>query len=473
MDFLSRYDLGTSHPLLTQVRNAYRQMREMQQWSRDEILDFQFRHLKQLVNHASKTVPMYMKLYGGATDISNWDEFHALPELPRSLVSDTPMSERTSTELTKQTQPISFVKTSGSTGNHLETMRSRMMEVWRAACKLIEYEWMELEPSGVCVSLRFERDRNSPGWDPELGCAIDELWEGKLLASMMKFGRGYQVPLGTRGGDFAAILNKTNPDLIYTTPTNLESAVPYLNNLSPKLLLTIGEPLYEGTRMRLSDNYRSRVYDLYGANELGRIAGECPRGDGYHVHDANVVLEVVDDKSNPIDLNAKRANLSHVDPNWIESTDYDLDDPCGYVLATTLRNPGMPLIRYRIGDLSTLPLKKCGCGMNLTHFARVDGREINRLVLKSGRRESAYCVVRRLANVKSLREFRLRQVGFDEVILEMSNGSSIGTDDLRQVNAILEYVTGEEMKITARNVEAIPKTAAGKLPRVIVDIETE
>ena len=205
-NFLERYDLREKHPVLDAIRRAYRFQRKFQNWSAEQIRDHQFKAIKQLVRHASKTVPMYKKLYGGDVDVSSWEQFFALPELSRDALVDTPLGNRASTSLTKDTVPRSFVKTSGTTGEPVILTRSIRTEVWRAACRLIEYEWWDLDPRGECLSNRFTFEPDAEGYDSIEEIIRKDDWEEGMMRRMIPCGKGYQDLPGEKSPRLAELL---------------------------------------------------------------------------------------------------------------------------------------------------------------------------------------------------------------------------------------------------------------------------
>jgi phenylacetate-coenzyme A ligase PaaK-like adenylate-forming protein len=60
------------------------------------------------------------------------------------------------------------------------------------------------------------------------------------------------------------------------------------------------------------------------------------------------------------------------------------DGVSGEVVFTTLRRRGMPLIRYRSGDLAEILVEPCPCGTVLKRLARVQGRIASCVPLQEG-----------------------------------------------------------------------------------------
>ncbi len=96
------------------------------------------------------------------------------------------------------------------------------------------------------------------------------------------------------------------------------------------------------------------VFEHYGMTELGLGGGtDCAAHAGYHLHEADFFFEIVDPVTgDPV-------------PEGGE----------GEVVVTTLARRGMPLIRYRTGDLSRLLPGPCPCGSLLQRLAPVAGRK--------------------------------------------------------------------------------------------------
>ena len=99
--------------------------------------------------------------------------------------------------------------------------------------------------------------------------------------------------------------------------------------------------------------WNCRVFDHYGMTEMGLGGGvECEAHAGYHLRETDLFFEIVDPQ-----------------------TGERLPDGCeGEVVFSTLTRWGMPLIRYRTGDLSRFLPEPCGCGSVLKRLDRLGGR---------------------------------------------------------------------------------------------------
>ena len=104
---------------------------------------------------------------------------------------------------------------------------------------------------------------------------------------------------------------------------------------------------------QLTDAWGVAVFNHYGMTEMGLGGGvECRHRCGYHLREADLYVEVVDPESGrPLP-----------------------DGELGEIVFTTLTRRGMPLIRYRSGDLARFLPEPCPCGTVLRRLERVRGR---------------------------------------------------------------------------------------------------
>jgi len=103
----------------------------------------------------------------------------------------------------------------------------------------------------------------------------------------------------------------------------------------------------------LKDVWGCRVFNHYGMTEMGLGGGvQCEALGGYHLREADLYFEVVDHKT------------GEACP----------DGAMGEVVFTTLTRQGMPLIRYKTGDMARFIPKPCPCGSVLRQMERVGGR---------------------------------------------------------------------------------------------------
>jgi phenylacetate-coenzyme A ligase PaaK-like adenylate-forming protein len=106
-----------------------------------------------------------------------------------------------------------------------------------------------------------------------------------------------------------------------------------------------------------------RVYHHYGMTETGLGGGvDCEARLGYHLREADLYFEIID----PATGNTLPEGAT------------------GEIVVTTLTRTGMPLIRYRTGDLSRWLPGPCPCGTVLRRLEHVRGRIGQEITLRNG-----------------------------------------------------------------------------------------
>lgn len=121
--------------------------------------------------------------------------------------------------------------------------------------------------------------------------------------------------------------------------------------LANALLTTDHVP--EAVAANVAARFGCEVFGHYGMTEMGLGGGvECSAHAGYHAFAADIYFEVVD----PVSLRPVP------------------DGEYGEVVITTLRRRGMPLIRYRTGDVSRILPGACPCGSSLLRLERLTRR---------------------------------------------------------------------------------------------------
>ncbi|MFA6371375.1 MAG: phenylacetate--CoA ligase [Methanothrix sp.] len=121
------------------------------------------------------------------------------------------------------------------------------------------------------------------------------------------------------------------------------------------------EPWSLETRKRIEDATGINAYDIYGTSEIsGPLFTECHVKKGIHVWADMFLTEVLDPKTDePVE-----------------------DGETGELVFTTLHKFALPLIRYRIGDLSIMNSEPCECGRTHPRIMRILGRTDDMLIIR-------------------------------------------------------------------------------------------
>ncbi|GAB6143594.1 AMP-binding protein [Desulfocicer niacini] len=155
-------------------------------------------------------------------------------------------------------------------------------------------------------------------------------------------------------------INELSIDCIIGLPVQVLSLVRWPgNSITPgriKSVLLSGDYLPGSITKAIQRAWGCPVFNHYGMTETGLGGGvECKALQGCHLREADLLLEIVDKQGNAVP-----------------------DGQSGEIVLTTLTRTGMPLIRYRTGDVSRLLTSRCDCGSTLKRLDRLQGRSVYR-----------------------------------------------------------------------------------------------
>lgn len=216
------------------------------------------------------------------------------------------------------------------------------------------------------------------------------------------------------------------------------------------------EPWTESMRLELEERLGIKAMDIYGLSEIigPGVAFECMERSGLHISEDHFIPEIID------------TNSGQVLPEGSE----------GELVFTTITKEGLPLLRYRTHDISTLAYDKCGCGRNLVRMSKVTGRTDDMLIIRGvnifpSQIETVLLETSSVAPHYQLIVDRDGQLDILEVLVEMS--PELFSDEVRKLEIIESNIKREiqstlGISVKVRLVE--PKTIArseGKAVRVI------
>ena len=122
------------------------------------------------------------------------------------------------------------------------------------------------------------------------------------------------------------------------------------------------EPWTESMRAELQEKLGIKAYDIYGLSEISGpgVGYECEFQCGTHLNEDHFFPEIVD----PVTLEPLPEGKT------------------GELVFTHLTKEGMPLLRYRTKDLTSLHYDKCECGRTFVRMDRILGRSDDMLIIR-------------------------------------------------------------------------------------------
>ncbi|HEY4197056.1 MAG TPA: AMP-binding protein [Mucilaginibacter sp.] len=131
-----------------------------------------------------------------------------------------------------------------------------------------------------------------------------------------------------------------------------------INQTSVKKAICIGENIRNTDfslnilGKKITESWDIKLYSTYASTEMQTAFTECGEGKGGHYQPELVIVELLDE------------NEKHVDPYTP-----------GEVTITTLGVEGMPLLRYKTGDICMYFDEPCACGRTSLRLSSILGRK--------------------------------------------------------------------------------------------------
>lgn len=122
------------------------------------------------------------------------------------------------------------------------------------------------------------------------------------------------------------------------------------------------EPWTEAMRREIEESLGIKAYDIYGLTEIigPGVGHECIYQNGTHLCEDHFFPEII----NP------------------ETGEPAAKGETGELVFTTLTKTGMPLIRFRTRDLTSLNYETCDCGRTSVRMGRILGRSDDMLIIR-------------------------------------------------------------------------------------------
>src|SRR5690606_12970702 len=158
---------------------------------------------------------------------------------------------------------------------------------------------------------------------------------------------------------------KFKPSYLITVPSFLLKLIEYaeqhhidVNASGVKGAICIGEPLrhqdfaFNNMSQRIKEKWQIELYSTYASTEMNTAFTECEHQQGGHHHPELIIVEILDDDNLPVE-----------------------PDEVGELTITTLGVEGMPLLRFKTGDIVQAHHTPCICGRNTMRLGPVVGRK--------------------------------------------------------------------------------------------------
>lgn len=298
--------------------------------------------------------PFYRDYYTGhgfrPTDLDDPDAFDALPLVDKQMLREHHDAVRTD-EATPRTSAVSA--TGGSTGLPLHVLRDLRFPARALEWRLLSWWGVSPADDRAIVTRHMHaglaRAAHAASWWPSRRIQLDafRIDDAAVRAFADEWTRVRpRLLLGYGGGvlDLVRRLDRLGIDLE-----------------PPRAVAVTAAPLAPGTRAEIEAALGAPVHDHYRSAEVPWLAGECQDHDGLHVFADVRRLEILGDDDLPVEPGTE-----------------------GHVVATDATNRVFPVVRYRIGDISSMRPGACACGRTLPRLGPIVGRASDAVRLPDG-----------------------------------------------------------------------------------------
>ncbi|TXH60849.1 MAG: phenylacetate--CoA ligase family protein [Bacteroidia bacterium] len=161
------------------------------------------------------------------------------------------------------------------------------------------------------------------------------------------------------------VIERIKPTAIVAVPSFIVKLIQYaqeqgvnINTSSVKKAICIGENIRNDDLSlnvlgeKIINAWDIQLYSTYASTEMQTAFTECIAGKGGHLNPELLIVEILDDEGKPVK-----------------------DGQQGEVVITTLGIEGMPLLRYKTGDICKVYNSSCECGRNTIRLSPVLGRK--------------------------------------------------------------------------------------------------
>lgn len=149
--------------------------------------------------------------------------------------------------------------------------------------------------------------------------------------------------------------------MVHLAETSKKMGVDIAKDTRLRTAVLGAEPWSEKMRRRIRELTGVKAYDIYGTSELsGPLFTECTEQNGIHVWGDLAYVEVLDPETG-----------EQLGPG-----------EKGELVVTMLQKEALPMIRYRIGDITSYDDSVCPCGRSHVRISRISGRVDDMLIIR-------------------------------------------------------------------------------------------
>lgn len=424
---------------------------EIEFQSREVIKAFQEQKMQEQLSYLQAHSPFYQKLFAAYNiDISKIKTLEDLEFIPFTDKKDLQLNNWDFLCVPKE-QIVDYITTSGTLGDPV-TFACTDSDLERLAYnEAISFTCAGLDKNSVLQLMTTMDKRFMAGLAYFLGLR-------KMGAGVIRVGNGIpELQWDT--------IRRIKPDTVMCIPSFILKLIEYAEangidyqNSSIKRIIGIGEGLREqnfelnSLGRKIKEKWDVQLFATYSSTEMSATFSECEYGLGGHHHPELLIVEIIGEDDKPV-----------------------AEGEVGEVVITTLGVQGMPLLRFRTGDMACIHTEPCKCGRNTIRISPIVGRK-NHMIKYKGTTLYPPAMVDVLNNTSYVENYYITldtsDAGTDEVTITIGlrKGSSFDVvKDLKDRFRAKIRVAPQIVVDTTENVRKVNFPAMSRKPVTFID----
>ncbi len=417
--------------------------------SRDDMTKLQSERLRNTVNRVYSNVPFYReKMKKAGVEPGDIKTVKDLSKLPFSYKQDLRDTYPYGLFATPLSEIVRLHASSGTTGKQIVVGYTRNdIETWSEVMARTLTSAGTDEHSFVQVAYGYGLFTGGLG----AHYGAEKIGASVIPASVGNTKRQIQIMK-----DFGTTILACTPSYALYIAEELEEAGIKKGDLKLKGGTFGAEPWSENMRKEIEDRLGILAIDIYGLSEIigPGVSSGCLYHNGLHIQEDHFIPEII----NP------------------ETEEVLPAGSVGELVFTTITKEGIPLIRYRTRDISSLNYEKCECGRTTVRMERVCGRSDDMLIIRGinvfpSQIESVLLEFGETTPNYQLIVDRKGMLDELEVKVEMTQG--LFSDEVKQIELLerkIKHALEGTLSISAKVTLVEPKSierSEGKAKRVI------
>ncbi len=423
---------------------------EFETLPREAIEALQLKRLKTMVRRVLKNVPFYRESLGkagiGADSVKTLQD---LAKLPFTYKQDLRDSYPYRMFAAPMEEIVRIHASSGTTGKPTVVGYTK---------KDID-NWSELMARSFVAAGAHKGDiiHNSYGYGLFTGGLGAHYGAERLGASVIPMSGGNTKKQIMIMQDFGSTVLTCTPSYsLFMAEAAREEGIDF-RDLKLRVGIFGAEPWSEEMRADIEQKLNISAVDIYGLSEImgpGVAIECCEAKQGLHIWEDHFIPEIIDPETGEL-LGAGRE---------------------GELVITTITKEGIPLIRYRTRDITSISYEPCICGRTHARIARMSGRSDDMLIIR-GVNVFPSQIESILMGVEGVEPHYLlvvdRHETLDTLEVQVEVGEQMFSDEVKHLQALslrIEKQIKEMLGVTCRVRLVEPKSitrSEGKAKRVI------